>query len=236
MRILVIDDDLLRVGPHRHGGSLGPRARRKGITVAALALCGMTLTAGCVVSSPSSVGGGPSVGCLESLDGEEDRYAPVIDRVAMRYGVHPDLIDSVIRVESAFNPRAVSRKGARGLMQLMPETASLLGVRDAFDPLQNIDGGVRHLRGLLHRYRGKLVLALAAYNAGDGAVDRYRGVPPYRETQHYVKQVLWLYQDQVPRRHLRDRRPATASIPLILPAAHLAPGRQRVPGGTRSSC
>lgn len=197
------------------------RARRKGVAGAALALCGMTLTAGCAGSSPSRVGGETSIGCLESLEGEEDRYAPVIDRVATRYGVHPDLIDSVIRIESAFNPRAVSRKGARGLMQLMPETASLLGVRDAFDPLQNIDGGVRHLRGLLHRYRGKLGLALAAYNAGDRAVDRYRGVPPYRETQRYVKQVLWLYQDRAPQRHLRDRRPAAASIPLILPAARL---------------
>lgn len=78
----------------------------------------MTLTAGCVVSSPSRVGGGPSVGCVESPDAERDRYALVIDRVATRYGVHPDLIDSVIRIESSFNPRAVSRKGARGMMQL----------------------------------------------------------------------------------------------------------------------
>ena len=173
------------------------------------------------MSSPSSVEEGPSVGCVESPDVERDRYALVIDRVATRYGVHPELIDSVIRIESAFNPRAVSRKGARGLMQLMPETASLLGVRDAFDPFQNIDGGVRHLRGLLHRYRGKVGLALAAYNAGDRAVDRYRGVPPYRETQRYVEQVLWLYQDRAPQRLSRARRPAPASIPLTLPVVRL---------------
>ena len=185
----------------------------------ALALCGMTLTAGCVASSPSSVGGGSSVGCVESPDAERDRYAPVIGLVARRYEVHPDLIDSVIRTESAFNPRAVSRKGARGLMQLMPETASLLGVRDAFDPVQNIDGGVRHLRGLLRRYRGNVGLALAAYNAGERPVDQYRGVPPYRETQQYVKQVLWLYQDRGPRRQPRYSRPAPASIPRILPLA-----------------
>ena len=160
----------------------------------------------------------------------------MIGRVATRYGVHPDLIDSLIRLESAFNPRAVSRKGARGLMQLMPETASLLGIRDAFDPLQNIDGGARHLRGLLQRYRGNVALALAAYNAGERPVDRYRGVPPYRETQHYVEQVLWLYQDRGPRRPSRARGPATASIPLILPVARLAPGWQHVPSGARSSC
>ena len=172
------------------------------------------------MSPPSSVGGGASVGCVESPDAERDRYAPVIGRAAMRYGVHPDLIDSVIRTESAFNPRAVSRKGARGLMQLMPKTASLLGIRDVFDPLQNIEGGVRHLRGLLQRYRGNLPLALAAYNAGEKPVDQYRGVPPFVETQLYVKQVLWLYQDRAPGRRARYRGPARASFPLILPVAH----------------
>ncbi len=218
--------------------SSGPRARRASVTGAALALalCGMTLTAGCVVSSPSSVGGGPSIGCLESPDAERDRYAPVIDRVAMRHGVHPDLIDSLIYIESAFNPRAVSRKGAGGLMQLMPKTASLLGIRDVFDPLQNIDGGVRHLRGLLQRYRGNLPLALAAYNAGEQPVDRYRGIPPYAETRHYVKQVLWLYQDRTAGRQPRYRGAAPASIPRLWPLAHLAPGRPGEPAGARSSC
>jgi len=96
----------------------------------------------------------------------------------------------VIRVESGFNARAVSRKGARGLMQLMPETAAILGVRDSFDPVENINGGVRHLRGLLDRFGNDLPLVLAAYNAGEGAVNTYRGIPPYPETQSYVGRIL----------------------------------------------
>ena len=100
------------------------------------------------------------------------------------------LIAAVIRIESGINARAVSRKGARGLMQLMPETAAILGVRDSFDPLENIDGGVRHLRGLLERFGNDLPLVLAAYNAGEGAVNTYRGIPPYPETQSYVGRIL----------------------------------------------
>ena len=121
------------------------------------------------------------------------RYAEEIGEAANRYGVDPGLVQSVIRFESAFNPWAVSRKGARGLMQLMPQTASSLGVRDTFNPRQNIDGGVRHLRGLIDRYGGNLPLALAAYNAGAQAVDLYRGIPPYPETQLYVRRILSLY-------------------------------------------
>lgn len=121
------------------------------------------------------------------------RYADEIYAAATRYGVDPELVQSVIRVESAFNPWAVSRKGAKGLMQLMPRTASSLGVRDTFNPRQNVDGGVRHLRGLIDRYGGNLPLALAAYNAGAQAVDWYRGVPPYPETQLYVRRILSLY-------------------------------------------
>jgi hypothetical protein len=109
---------------------------------------------------------------------------------AHRYGVSEQLVTAVIRVESGFNPRAVSPKGARGLMQLMPATASQLGVRNAFDPAENIDGGVRHLRGLMERFENNLPLALAAYNAGEGAVAQYGGIPPYRETQQYVTRIL----------------------------------------------
>ncbi len=104
--------------------------------------------------------------------------------------MNPALVEAVIRIESAFNPWAVSRKGAQGLMQLMPRTASALGVRDSFNPRQNIEGGVRHLRYLLDRYPGNVPLALAAYNAGEGAVDSYGGIPPYTETQQYVQKVL----------------------------------------------
>ena len=120
-------------------------------------------------------------------------YAREILEAAERYGVPDRLISAVIRTESAFNPLAVSRKGARGLMQLMPGTASLLGVRDSFDPRQNIDGGVRHLRTLIERFGDDLSLALAAYNAGERAVVSHGGVPPYPETRNYVTRVLGLF-------------------------------------------
>jgi hypothetical protein len=118
------------------------------------------------------------------------RYGQEIREIAARHGVDADLVEAVIRVESAFNPRAVSNKGAQGLMQLMPRTASALGVRNVFDPYQNIEGGVRHLRYLLDRYPGNVPLALAAYNAGEKAVDQYRGIPPYGETTQYVQKIL----------------------------------------------
>ena len=133
---------------------------------------------------------GTSAGWLRLPESVRVRYAEEIRDAAIRHGVSPTLVESVIRVESAFNPWAVSRKGAQGLMQLMPQTASSLGVRDAFDPRQNIEGGVRHLRYLLDRYPGNVGLALAAYNAGEGAVNMSRGIPPYAETQQYVRKVL----------------------------------------------
>lgn len=117
-------------------------------------------------------------------------FSREIRETAEHYGVSPALVEAVIRVESAFNPWAVSSKGAQGLMQLMPGTANALGVRDSFNPRQNIEGGVRHLRYLLDRYPGNVQLALAAYNAGEKAVDYYRGIPPFAETQQYVQKVL----------------------------------------------
>ncbi len=110
--------------------------------------------------------------------------------VAARYGVSPRLVAAIIEAESDFNPRAESRRGARGLMQLMPATASSLQVEDAFDPRSNIDGGVRHLRRLLDRFDGDLPVVLAAYNAGEQAVIQHGGVPPYRETRRYVRRIL----------------------------------------------
>lgn len=115
-------------------------------------------------------------------------------RVAEKHGVDPALVLAVIAVESAFQPAAVSPKGARGLMQLMPATARDLGVSDAFDPEQNLDGGVRHLRELLGRYDGDLSRALAAYNAGAASVERHGGVPPFRETREYVAAVMQRYR------------------------------------------
>ncbi len=107
-----------------------------------------------------------------------------------RYRLDPDLLNSVIRAESGFNPHAISPKGAQGLMQLMPGTASKLGVPNAFDPGANVDGGTRYLRELLERYNFDLVKALAAYNAGPHRVEQYGGVPPYRETRHYVASIV----------------------------------------------
>ena len=136
---------------------------------------------------------GTEAGWLRLPGGGASGYAEAIREAAGRYGVPEKLVSAVIRVESAFNPRAVSRKGAQGLMQLMPATAAQLGVRNSFDPQENIDGGVRHLRGLIDRFPNNLPLALAAYNAGERAVATYRGIPPYAETRDYVTRVLYLY-------------------------------------------
>lgn len=119
-----------------------------------------------------------------------ERYEPLVQEYASRQSLRPELVRAVIQVESGFNPFATSPKGAMGLMQLMPQTARELGVTDPYDPEQNIRGGTRYLRELLDKYQGDEELALAAYNAGPGAVDKYgRQVPPYAETENYVKKV-----------------------------------------------
>jgi soluble lytic murein transglycosylase-like protein len=114
---------------------------------------------------------------------------------AQRHGLDPALVSAVVAVESGFQPQAVSAKGAQGLMQLMPRTAREMGVADPFDPAANLDGGSRYLSSLVARYDGDLTRALAAYNAGMGAVARHGGVPPYAETRRYVRKVLGRYQD-----------------------------------------
>lgn len=118
----------------------------------------------------------------------------LIGRKASAYGVDEDLVRAVIRMESGGNPKAVSSAGAMGLMQLMPETARMLGVTDPFDPSQNVDGGVRYLKMMLDRYDGDETLALAAYHSGPGRVDRYGGVPPFPKVTHYVRTVRALLE------------------------------------------
>jgi hypothetical protein len=125
-------------------------------------------------------------------------FREIIQTAAARYNVDPELISSVIAVESNFNPRAASRRNARGLMQLLPETAARLGVQNIFDPRENIDAGTRYLRDLLQRYDNNLVLALAAYNAGPERVQQYGSVPPYAETISYVRRVRLAYEKRKP--------------------------------------
>jgi soluble lytic murein transglycosylase-like protein len=119
----------------------------------------------------------------------------LVNDASARNGVAPALVNAVVMAESGGNPAAVSNAGAQGLMQLMPATSASCGIGNAFDPVENVDCGTRYLHGLLQRYNNNVELAVAAYNAGPGAVDQYHGVPPYAETQTYVARVLTAYRD-----------------------------------------
>jgi len=121
-------------------------------------------------------------------------YNPIIKKAAERYEIDPALVKAIIMAESNYNPRAVSKMGARGLMQLMPATAEALGVEDSFNPEHNIHAGVRYFRQLLDRFDGNIEFALAAYNAGSRKVRKYNGIPPYRATQIYIEKVFVYYE------------------------------------------
>lgn len=148
----------------------------------------------------------------------ERDYDRLIAQTGRRHGVHPALVKAVIAAESNFEPTAVSHAGAQGMMQLMPATAAELGVERPFGVVENIDGGVRYLRALLEKY-GDVKRALAAYNAGPGTVDRYGGIPPYRETQAYVKRVLEYYRGY----WSEFERPAQIAVTSRAEAAPAAP-------------
>jgi soluble lytic murein transglycosylase-like protein len=132
-------------------------------------------------------------GITGSLPARQAAFQPLVEKYATKYGVDKALINAVIKQESGFNPAATSKAGAQGLMQLMPGTARSLGVANPMHPEQNLDGGVRLLKSLLKTYNGNIPLALAAYNAGGGAVAKYNGIPPYKETQNYVRSILSAY-------------------------------------------
>jgi len=168
----------------------------------------------------------PTVEIVEELEEEDIKPVPTlaeimeqIDAVAARHHVSPRLVAAIIAVESEFNPRAVSRRGAQGLMQLMPATAAHLDVQDSFDTRENIEGGVKHLRVLMDRYHNDLPVVLAAYNAGDTAVLTHRGIPPYRETRQYVIRVLRRY----------DRDAARAAAQRIYGTPSTSRGRAAQP-------
>lgn len=174
----------------------------------------------------------PGAGPVREVGPPPAEVAALVNSIAPKYGIDPALVLAVIQAESAFRTDAVSPKDAAGLMQLIPDTADRFGVGDVFDPKQNITGGVKYLRWLLAYFQGDVTLALAGYNAGEGAVDRYKGVPPYDETRNYVRIIRRIYDNT---RHPFDgsvTEPSSA-MPAIRAAAERAVEAE-LPRGAKS--
>jgi hypothetical protein len=211
-----------------HSAYVWPAVAADGLTRQALglALLVLVLSSGYALSRGEALD--PAEAAVEVVAAEEEEPIPAtprespyslsqvnahINEVAARHGVEPRLVAAIVAVESRFDARAVSRRGAEGLMQLMPQTAAELDVEDSFNPRDNLDGGVRHLKRLMGRFHNDLPLVLAAYNAGEQAVINHRGIPPFRETRQYVVRVL--------RRYDRDAARAVAqqlAAPRAVPA------------------
>jgi hypothetical protein len=170
-----------------------------------------------VISRHREFFGSSAMGMYAAVGGDPAKYEEAVRQTAKRFSLEPSLVKAVIRAESNFDPMAVSPKGAMGLMQLMPDTARMHEVRNAFDPAQNIHGGARHLRYLMDRYAGKLDLVLAAYNAGTKPVDACRGIPRIPETEEYVRRVR-LFHDNYRQNEAKASRPAPVVARAELPA------------------
>jgi soluble lytic murein transglycosylase-like protein len=151
----------------------------------------------------------------EQASAEDTEFQSLIGEAAARHGVEPALVRAIIRAESSFNRVAVSPKGARGLMQLMPATARRRGCHNPYDARANIEAGVEHLRMLLDQYKKNLPRALAAYNAGTQSVGRYHGIPPYAETEQYVARVLLYRREYLRRERLANAKPPTAKVAAL---------------------
>jgi Transglycosylase SLT domain/Domain of unknown function (DUF4124) len=168
---------------HFSNVSVGTAKKYRKIKSAAAARQASTSTPNSTVPSPVPI----------SSSNSPSSYVDIINTACNRHGVDPALVHAIVKVESDFNPYALSRKGAMGLMQLMPQTAAEMKVGNSFNPNDNIDGGVKYVRYLIDRYEGNLSLALAAYNSGETAVKKWGTIPPYRETQNYVQRILRIY-------------------------------------------